>query len=356
MRSDAASASDGLMISPATSGRGLLRAWLFAMAGLVFAMVIVGGATRLTGSGLSITEWNPIMGAVPPLTDQAWMDAFDKYKAIPQYRLLNEGMALGEFKFIFWWEWSHRQLGRGMGLVFALGFFGFFATGSLRGRLALKVLGIGLLGGLQGAIGWLMVRSGLNEGMTAVAPIKLMFHLTTASLIYTLLLMVATSLGRARGEIAPLGVKRLASLVLGLTLLQIALGALVAGSKAGLTWNTWPLIDGRFVPGADLLFSVQPWIENFVDNTALVQFNHRMSAYLLLIVSIWHGWQVARAMPGTRARKRAVSNAWLVGMQAVIGVATLLWAVPLWLGLLHQAFAFVVLGMVAVHRAALSRG
>ena len=337
-------------------GQNIVRAWLFALAGLVFLMVVVGGATRLTGSGLAITEWNPIMGAIPPLSDQAWLDAFEKYKAIPQYKLVNEGMALGDFKFIFWWEWSHRQLGRAMGMVFALGFVGLLATGRLRGRLALKVLGIGLLGGLQGGIGWVMVKSGLDDGMTAVAPIKLMFHLTMASVIYTLIVLLATSLGRPRGEIAPLAIKRGASVVLGLALLQIALGALVAGSKAGLTWNTWPMIDGQFIPRSDLLFSVTPWIENFVDNTALVQFDHRMTAYLLLAVALWHGFCVSQAMPKTSAQKRAVVNAGLIGTQAIIGIATLLYAVPMWLGLLHQAFAFVVLGMVAVHRAALARG
>jgi len=341
---------------PRFEAQGLLRAWLFALAGLVFAMVVVGGATRLTGSGLSITEWNPMMGAIPPLSDLAWAEAFEKYKAIPQYRLLNEGMALGDFKFIFWWEWSHRQLGRAMGLVFALGFTGFFLTGRLRGSLALKVHLICLLGGLQGGIGWLMVRSGLDDGMTAVAPIKLMFHLTMASIIYTSIVMLASSLGRPRGEVAPSTVKRGASLVLGLTLLQIALGALVAGSKAGLTWNTWPMIDGQFIPRSELLFSVTPWIENFVDNTALVQFDHRMAAYLLLGIALWHGFQAAKAMPKTSASKRAAVNAGLIGFQAIIGISTLLYAVPLWLGLLHQAFAFVVLGMVAVHRAALARG
>ncbi len=330
--------------------------WLFSIAGLVFLMVLVGGATRLTGSGLSITEWNPIMGAIPPLTDQAWLDAFEKYKAIPQYKLVNEGMALGDFKFIFWWEWSHRQLGRAMGLVFALGFVGFLVTGRMRGSLALKVLGIGLLGGLQGGIGWLMVKSGLDDGMTAVAPIRLMFHLTMASLIYTLIVMVATSLGRSRGEVAPSAITRGATIALILALLQIALGALVAGSKAGLTWNTWPLIDGQFIPRSDLLFSVTPTIENFVDNTALVQFDHRMTAYLLLAAAVWHSFRVTHAMPGTSAQKRAMVNAGLVGGQAVIGILTLLYAVPLWLGLVHQAFAFVVLGMVAVHRAALARG
>ena len=338
------------------TGVRFVRLWLWVLVALVFMMVVVGGATRLTGSGLSITEWNPIMGALPPLSESAWLEAFEKYKAIPQYRLVNEGMVLDEFKFIFWWEWSHRQLGRAIGVVFALGFLWGLFTGAMRGRLALQILAIGALGGLQGAIGWIMVASGLEGDMTAVAPVKLMLHLTTASAIYTLLTMQATSLGSPHGERAPLPIKRFATVLLLVTLLQIALGALVAGSKAGFTWNTWPLIDGHLVPSKEMLFSASPLIENFVDNTALVQFNHRMSAYLLLAVALFHGWQTARTMPQTRARRRAISITYLVSLQAVIGIATLLYAVPLWLGLLHQAFAFVVLGMVATHRAALSRG
>src|SRR5689334_18667863 len=168
---------------------------LFLVAALVFAMVVVGGATRLTGSGLSITEWKPISGAIPPLTDQAWAAEFEKYRQISQYELVNKGMTLAEFKEIFWWEWSHRQLGRAIGLVFGVGFVAFLAAGVLRGRLAWTVLGLGLLGGLQGAIGWIMVASGLKPGMTAVAPVKLMLHLTTASVIMAGLLAVASGLG-----------------------------------------------------------------------------------------------------------------------------------------------------------------
>jgi cytochrome c oxidase assembly protein subunit 15 len=337
------------------TGRAFVRAWLWILVAMVFVMVVVGGATRLTGSGLSITEWNPIMGALPPLSDSAWLEAFEKYKTIPQYRLVNEGMSLDDFKFIFWWEWSHRQLGRAIGVVFALGFLWGVFTGGLRGGLALRVLGIGVLGGLQATIGWIMVASGLQGDMTAVAPVKLMLHLTTASLIITLLVMQATHLATSRGEISLPSIKTGATWVLLFTLLQIALGALVAGSKAGFTWNTWPLIDGHLVPPKEMLFSVSPLIENFVDNTALVQFNHRMSAYLLLAIALFHGWQTGRLMLATRARRRAVSIVWLIALQALIGIATLLYVVPLWLGLLHQAFAFIVLGMVATHRAALTR-
>jgi len=337
-------------------GLRFVRLWLFGVAALVFAMIVVGGATRLTGSGLSITEWNPIMGAIPPLTDAAWQEAFAKYQMIPQYRLLNSDMSLEGFKAIFWWEWSHRQLGRAIGVVFGLGFLYALVTRRLKGRLALGILGIFALGGLQGAIGWIMVASGLDGEMTAVAPVKLMLHLVTASIIYTLLVMVATGLGRSKGEVSPRSVKRGASLVLVLALVQIALGALVAGSHAGFTWNTWPLMDGHLIPPSDMLFPASPVIENFVDNSMLVQFDHRITAYLLLAAAIWHGAQTARAMPGTSARRRAVINAWLVASQALIGIATLLMVVPLWAGLLHQAFAFVVLGMAAAHRAALARG
>ena len=333
-----------------------VRFWLFALAGLVFAMVIVGGATRLTGSGLSITEWNPIMGAVPPLTDAAWQEAFDKYQAIPQYRLLNAGMTLGDFQFIFWWEWSHRQLGRAIGLVMGLGFLWGLVSGALRGRLALKVFGIFVLGGLQGAIGWIMVASGLEGDMTAVAPIKLMLHLTTAAVIYTLIISVATGLGPRHGFRPPAGAVSGTTLLLVLILVQIALGALVAGSKAGFVWNTWPLIDGDLIPSAERLFSGVPLIENFVDNTMLVQFNHRMSAYLVLIVAVLHAAGLRFSMPGSKAARRAVAVAGLTLAQGAIGVMTLLWVVPLWAGLLHQAFAFVVLGMAAAHRAALARG
>ena len=353
MASSAGTASD---LWHAPKGHRFVRLWLFVLAALVFAMVVVGGATRLTGSGLSITEWQPIMGALPPLTEAAWVEAFEKYKAIPQYRLLNEGMALSDFKFIFWWEWSHRQLGRAIGLVFGIGYLWGVVSGALRGRLAWVILGLGVLGGAQGTIGWIMVASGLKEGMTAVAPIKLMLHLTMAATIYMLLIMVATRMGQPRGEQVLKAVKNGATAVLILTLLQIALGALVAGSKAGLVWNTWPFLDGRLVPSSDLLFSVTPLIENFVDNTALVQFNHRISAYLLLAVALWHGWHVGRVMPDTSANRRASINVWLIVVQALIGIGTLLYAVPLWLGLLHQASAFVVLGMVAAHRAALARG
>ncbi|MCP8939125.1 COX15/CtaA family protein [Alsobacter sp. SYSU M60028] len=339
--------------APATSSaRGIagVRVWLWALAALVFCMVVVGGATRMTGSGLSITEWRPVMGAIPPLDAADWAAEFAKYRESPQYQIQNSGMTLGEFKAIYWWEWSHRQLGRLVGLAFGVGFLVFAATGALRGRLMARVLLLGTLGGLQGAIGWIMVASGLKPGMTAVEPVKLMLHLTTASVIFAGLVAVATGLGRAAREpdAAPEGA-RSAFWLMALVLAQIALGALVAGSHAGLVYNTWPLIDGAFVPPLSGLMFGTPWYENFVDNHLTVQFQHRMVAYAVLAVALWQAWSLRASAPGTSAARRATALAGLVAAQAAIGIWTLLAQAPLALGLLHQAFAMVVLGMAAAH-------
>jgi cytochrome c oxidase assembly protein subunit 15 len=344
--------SPALASTPAAArGEGALRAWLLAIAVLVFAMVVIGGATRLTGSGLSITEWKPVTGAVPPLTEQAWSVEFDKYRASPQYELLNKGMTIEEFREIYWWEWSHRQLGRLIGIVFGVGFIVFAGAGILRGRLLAAVAGIGVLGGLQGAIGWIMVASGLKPGMTAVAPVKLMLHLTVASLIFTALVAVWTGLRQrdATASRTPRVAAGLATAVLVVVLLQIALGALVAGSKAGLIYNDWPFMAGRLVPPASELLFVTPWYENFFDNTLTVQFNHRLVAYALLALVLVQAWILNRDVPGTGAARRGKVVAGLVLAQAVVGIATLVTQVPLPLALLHQGFAMVVLAMAAVH-------
>lgn len=344
--------SPALAATPvATRGESALRAWLLALALLVFAMVVIGGATRLTGSGLSITEWKPVTGAIPPLSEHAWSVEFEKYRQSPQYALLNQGMSMEEFREIYWWEWSHRQLGRLIGIVFAVGFIVFAGAGILRGRLLAAVAGIGILGGLQGAIGWIMVASGLKPGMTAVAPVKLMLHLTVASLIFTAIVAVWTGLRRAgaSGEAVPRIIRTLATATLIVVLAQIALGALVAGSKAGLIYNDWPFMAGRLIPPAGELFFVSPWYENLVDNTLTVQFNHRMVAYALLVLALVQAWVALRDVPGTKASRRSLAMAGLVLAQAGIGIATLVAQVPLSLALLHQAFAMVVLGMAVVH-------
>ncbi|MGO4386282.1 COX15/CtaA family protein [Microvirga sp. 2YAF29] len=323
--------------------------WIYTLAVLVVLMVSVGGATRLTGSGLSITEWKPVTGAIPPLSEQAWLAEFEKYRQISQYELVNKGMSLSEFKFIYAWEWGHRQFGRLLGFVFFLPLVWFWLRGRVSGRLALTLLGIGALGGLQGAIGWIMVASGLEPGMTAVAPIKLALHLTVASIILACLVWVASSL-KDRSASAPEANTGYAPRILvGLILGQIALGGLVAGSKAGLTYNTWPLMDGQFVPPASALFVVKPWIENFVDNVVLVQFNHRMLAYALVAIAVWHAWSMRRQAPASGAARRATRMAALVLAQMVLGIVTLLLTVPLWAGLAHQVFAMAVLAMGVTH-------
>lgn len=335
--------------SSQTRSNTLVRTWIYILAALVVAMVAVGGATRLTGSGLSITEWKPVTGAIPPLTEQAWMAEFEKYRQISQYELVNKGMTLSEFKFIYAWEWGHRQLGRLIGLVFFLPLIWFWVRGTIKGRLALTLLGIGALGGLQGAIGWIMVASGLEPGMTAVAPIKLALHLTVASIILACLVWVAAGLKDRSASPAEQGAGYAPRVMVGLILAQIALGGLVAGSKAGYTYNTWPLMDGSLIPPSSAMFVVKPWIENFVDNVLLVQFNHRILAYALAAFALWHAWNMRRKAPLSPTARRAIGMAALVLGQMVLGIVTLLLVVPLWAGLAHQVFAMAVLAMAVVH-------
>ena len=324
-----------------------VRAWIFVLAALVVAMVAVGGATRLTGSGLSITEWKPVTGAIPPLTEGAWAAEFEKYRRIPQYELVNKGMSLPEFKTIYYWEWGHRQLGRTVALAFFAPLVWFWLRGAVSGRLALALLAIGALGGLQAAVGWIMVASGLEPGMTAVAPIKLMLHLLIANAIFACLVWLGIGVGHARPALSRVGGGR-ARLILALVFLQIGLGALVAGSKAGLTYNTWPLMDGALVPPASSLFVVTPWIENFVDNVALVQFNQRLVAYGLVAVAVGHAWFMSRQAPASAAARSALVLAGLTLAQMALGIVTLLLLVPVWAGLAHQILAMAVLGNAVV--------
>ncbi|QRM31514.1 COX15/CtaA family protein [Microvirga sp. VF16] len=347
-----AASTEGVPLARVSQSRSLsaIRAWIYCLAALVVLMVAVGGATRLTGSGLSITEWKPVTGAIPPLTEQAWMAEFEKYRQISQYELVNKGMTLSEFKFIYGWEWGHRQLGRLIGLVFFVPLVWFWARGAIKGKLALTLLGIGALGGLQGAIGWIMVASGLEPGMTAVAPIKLALHLTVASIILACLVWVASGLkDRSASFSQEIRAGYAPRILAGLILFQIALGGLVAGSKAGLTYNTWPLMDGALVPPASALFSVTPWIENFVDNVILVQFNHRLVAYAIVAFAVLHAWTLRRQAPNSKTASRATGMAGLMLAQMILGIVTLLLVVPLWAGLAHQVFAMAVLTMAIVH-------
>jgi cytochrome c oxidase assembly protein subunit 15 len=336
-------------VTPAVAPDRAVRTWIWTLVAFVLAMVTVGGATRLTGSGLSITEWAPVTGAIPPLSEAAWLAEFERYRQIDQYRLLNQGMTLAEFQVIYWWEWGHRQLGRALGFVFFLPLVYFWLKSRITTGFALTLLAIGALGGMQAFVGWLMVASGLEDGMIAVAPIKLMTHLMLASIILVALTWIATGLRSGKVEPTPRAVSLGAYGLVGLILFQTALGALVAGSHAGWTFNTWPLMDGVFIPSMTVLFPLSPWYANIFDNVATIQFNHRMVAYLLVAYALWHAWRVAQLAPGSVHMRHARIMAGLVLAQMVLGIVTLLLAVPLWAGLSHQVFAMLLLAMAVVH-------
>jgi len=333
-----------------------IQVWLYFVAALVVAMIVVGGATRLTDSGLSITEWQPLLGAIPPLNEADWQAAFEKYKQIPQYQLVNKGMSLAEFQFIYWWEWAHRFLGRFIGVAFALPFLAFWTLGRLPKGMALKLLGVLALGALQGFIGWYMVKSGLVERVV-VSPYRLALHLTVALLILAAVVWLALDLANDRGlvrlrTVTP-GQKRLALVLLGLVLLQSLLGAFVAGHNAGLTYNTWPLMDGKLVP--DGLGTLSPWYLNVFENITAVQFNHRMVAYLLAATGLVQLVWLAQSADDEKLVRSAVLLVVGIFAQAALGIWTLLWVVPLWLGLAHQAGAAIVLILAVRHAHLLTR-
>ena len=317
--------------------------WLSIVAALVLAMVVVGGATRLTDSGLSITEWKPVTGAIPPLSDADWRSEFAKYQQIPQYQLMNRGMSLAEFKTIYWWEWAHRFLGRLVGLVYALPFAYFLIRREIPKRLVVRCFGLLALGGLQGAIGWWMVSSGLSERVS-VAPERLMVHLGLAFGLFGAL--VWTALDAWRGEARqplPSPWRALSLGLLGLVFLQILLGALVAGNDAGFVYNDWPLMNGTLFPRSYLGEGLWGTIAH---SQGAVQLHHRLAGYVLLVVAIWLAVSARRTNYVPPPAKRLMTaTAHAVVLQAVLGVATLMLAVPLWLGILHQLFAAVVLGL-----------
>jgi heme a synthase len=331
-----------------------LRVWLFAVAGLVLAMVTVGGATRLTGSGLSITEWKPLMGAIPPISPADWMEAFDKYRQIAQYKLVNKGMSLDAFKVIFWWEWGHRQLGRFIGVAYLVPLLAFVWLKWVPTALMPRLFGLLVLGGLQGAMGWYMVQSGLTDRVD-VSQYRLAAHLTLAAVIFAGLLWTALDLSpateRVRLRTLPPRAVHFATALVVLVLAQIFLGALVAGMKAGLAHNTWPLMDGRIIPNG--LLAMTPWWLNLFENGLTVQFNHRMVAYGLAALGLWHALRTARVADDEQVRVSAWLMAAAIVVQIGIGIWTLLLAVPLWLGLGHQAMAMIVLGLVVWHRHAI---
>ncbi|MCV3209880.1 COX15/CtaA family protein [Mesorhizobium sp. YC-39] len=326
--------------------RALLRGWLYVVLLVLFALVLVGGATRLTESGLSITEWQPIHGVIPPLNDAEWQEEFQRYQQIPQYAELNKGMSLEAFKSIFWWEWVHRILARSVGVVFALPLLFFWMTRRIERGLGPKLVGILLLGGLQGAIGWWMVASGLVDRVS-VSQYRLATHLTLAALIFTATMVVARGLAPHSEPAADRSTQRLAGFLVLLALIQIYLGGLVAGLDAGLSYNTWPLMDGKLVPG-DLLLLEPAW-RNFFENPKTVQFVHRIGAYTVFVVALWHMIAAHRRLPGSTHARRATLLFLIVLVQASIGIGTLMMHVPLHMALTHQGFALILLGFAAAH-------
>ena len=315
--------------------------WLLVVCALVFAMVVLGGVTRLTRSGLSIVEWQPLLGAIPPLTEAQWLTLFEKYKLTPEYLKVNVGMDLAGFQGIFWLEYFHRLLGRLIGLAFALPFVYFLVRGKIERALALKLWLLFALGASQGLLGWLMVASGLVDE-PRVSPYRLTAHLGLAILIYGAVLWVALDLLSAKTQtpdsLAPL--RRFGHIVTALIFLMILSGGFVAGTHAGFAFNDWPLMHGRLVPEG--MLALEPWWVNSFENLAAVQFNHRLLAYLLclLIPAYW----LAARRHALEQRTRLLIHLLLafLAVQVTLGITTLIYIVPVPLAAAHQAGALVL--------------
>jgi heme a synthase len=327
-----------------------LRIWLGTLALLIVAMIVVGGATRLTDSGLSITEWQPILGAVPPLSEADWQEAFAAYQKIPEFTEIKPGMSLDEFKTIYWWEWAHRFLGRLIGVVFLVPFIIFWAAGYIPRTLLPRLIGLFLLGGLQGAVGWYMVKSGLVD-RTDVSQYRLATHFGIALLIlgYTLWLLfgVGAEAQARRTARSSHSATWVAGFVLALIFGQLLAGALVAGLDAGMGFNTWPLINGAFVPNG--LGEASPWYLNLFENPLTVQFDHRMLGYAVVLATNAQALWLASSRKHSALIGSALTLAVLALLQATIGVWTLLLAVPIELGLAHQAGAIAVFAAALYH-------
>jgi cytochrome c oxidase assembly protein subunit 15 len=332
-----------------------LQIWLFAVAGLIFAMVIVGGATRLTDSGLSITEWKPLLGAIPPLSEADWLAAFEKYKQIPEYKLINEGMSLDAFKAIYWWEWAHRFLGRFIGVAFFVPFMIFWLRSAIPRPLMPKMIGLFLLGGAQGALGWYMVKSGLVDRVD-VSQYRLVAHLGLAVLIYGAMSWVAFGLGAKAARPfeggAERGIRLAAAAFAGLIFLQVLLGGFVAGTDAGLSHNTWPLMDGAIIPSG--LGVMEPWYLNAFENVLTVQFNHRMAGYAIALLAAFNLWLACRGNSGQIRRLALLSFAGVL-VQIALGIFALLSHLQIGLALAHQAGALALFALALYQLHVLSR-
>ncbi|SDH90719.1 COX15/CtaA family protein [Nitrosomonas sp. Nm132] len=318
--------------------------WLFICCALVFAMVVVGGVTRLTGSGLSIVEWQPLIGTIPPLSQEDWEVLLEKYRQIPQYEEVNKGMTLDEFKGIFWWEYFHRLLGRAIGIVYFIPFIYFVIRKQVNRQLGLKLLGIFALGGLQGLMGWYMVMSGLVDNIY-VSQYRLTAHLGLAFVIYAAMFWVATgllssenSLQRDRATLQSL--RRFSLSITTLIFIMVLSGGLVAGIHAGLAYNTFPLMDGYLIPTD--LFVLEPWYRNFFENMATVQFDHRMIAWLLALLVPLFWFKTRKCSLSSSERLACHLLLMMLAVQISLGIATLLLVVPVPLAAAHQAGAMLL--------------
>lgn len=345
-----------LIESGPRGARGAIRAWLIVLFVMVAAMIAVGGATRLTGSGLSITEWKPVTGVLPPQGDAAWTAEFQKYQQIPQFQADNPTMDLAGFKRIYWWEWAHRLLGRAVGLVWAAGLAFFAATRRIPPGWTPRLLTLGLLGGLQGVIGWWMVSSGLVAGMTSVASYRLAVHLGLAFAILGLIAWYCLQLSRPEAALLRArraGEPKLFSMSTGLmhlAFVQILLGALVAGIDAGRQYTGWPRMGGEWIPAA-IWDPALGW-RNFFENAATVQFTHRMVGYLLAVFAVVV-WLRARRSPHPVTRGAFTVMIAAVALQVALGIVTVMHGAPLAEALAHQlgAVALFVLIIRARHHA-----
>ena len=330
------------------SVRRQVAVWLFICSAVVFSILIVGGVTRLTHSGLSIVEWQPIVGIIPPLNAQEWEETFDKYKKTPEYQQVNHQMSVGEFKGIFFWEYFHRVLGRLVGVVFFVPFVYFWLRRKLDAALVPKLLGIFALGGLQGAMGWYMVKSGLVDD-PRVSQFRLTAHLSIAFLIFISMMWVGLDLvterARATTDAALRKLQRIGFWLCILVFYMVITGGFVAGIRAGKAYNTFPLMNGHVVPPE--IFMIDPWYLNFFNNMATTQFDHRLGAWLLAFIVPWF-WARVRATPLVSPRARLAASLLLLalGLQIALGIATLLLAVPVPLGAAHQGGAMVVFGFL----------
>ncbi|MAJ94687.1 MAG: heme A synthase [Marinovum sp.] len=327
------------------SDRIQIRAWLICLSVLLVFMILVGGLTRLTDSGLSITEWKPILGAFPPVTEQAWDLEFEKYKLIPEYILQNSGMLLSEFKIIYWWEWGHRQLGRIIGLVWFLGFSWFLVSKKIPVGWTGRLLTLGALGGFQGAVGWWMVSSGLSNNMLDVASYRLATHLGIAFIILGFILWYTLILGLSEADLLVRLRTRDQSIyskstgLMHLIFLQILLGALVAGIDAGRNYVDWPLMAGGFLPPD--LFALEPVWRNFFEDDGLVQFIHRMSGYILFLFGIYV-WFRSRKSGNSQIRNAISLVMLIIFLQMTIGVITVMYSAPWHIAIFHQFGAIVL--------------